>query len=272
MKVFKPIIAIVAFLGTQLIGGIIAGLLLPMYNLDASTLSADAVAWITIISGITSVLIITLALKMIRPKEAFLPKGLTNKKNLFSCSIGILGAIFGIVGTNFLSEQINLPNLMEEQFLDMSKSLIGIVSIAIAAPIVEELIFREGIEGHLLRIGSKPWMAICFSALAFGAIHMNPAQVPFAFIIGIILGILYWRTGNVILCCLLHFINNSVAIYEMNTLGEASKDISYSEMVGGNGMAWTCIIVSAIVSAVLLLAFCKMYKPAKTRTEIIPSN
>ena len=48
------------------------------------------------------------------------------------------------------------------------------------APLVEELLFRGAIEGHFLQTGKRPGMAILLSALIFGLIHVNPAQVPFA--------------------------------------------------------------------------------------------
>lgn len=78
---------------------------------------------------------------------------------------------------NIANEFIELPNLMENTFMGMSRNIFGILAIAFMAPLVEELLFREAIEGHLLQSGKKPKTAIILSALIFGLIHINPAQV-----------------------------------------------------------------------------------------------
>ena len=54
-------------------------------------------------------------------------------------------------------------------------------------------------------------MAIIFSALIFGAIHLNLAQGLHAFVIGLLLGWMYYRTSSVVPGILLHWINNTVA-------------------------------------------------------------
>jgi hypothetical protein len=78
---------------------------------------------------------------------------------------------------SWATEWINLPNLLEETFMDMSHSIVGILSIAFAAPILEECLFRGAIEGHLLSLWKgKPWAAILVSGLAFGLVHINPSS------------------------------------------------------------------------------------------------
>ena len=78
---------------------------------------------------------------------------------------------------NFCSEFVELPNWMEDEFIGMSRNVFGVLSVAIMAPLVEELLFRGAIEDHLLRQGKSPVVAILISALIFGIIHINPAQV-----------------------------------------------------------------------------------------------
>ena len=58
----------------------------------------------------------------------------------------------------------------------MANNLWGILGIALVGPVVEELVFREGIQGTMERGGVKPWIAILVSALCFGLIHFNPGR------------------------------------------------------------------------------------------------
>ena len=133
---------------------------------------------------------------------------------------------------NLCSEFVELPNWMENEFLGMSRNVFGIISIAIMAPLVEELLFRGAIEGHLLRQGKKPWVAILISSLIFGLIHINPAQVPFAFAIGAVFGWLYYRTGSVVPGIVGHFINNSIACIQMATLNKETLNTKTTDLIG----------------------------------------
>lgn len=133
---------------------------------------------------------------------------------------------------NICSEIIALPNWMEDEFLGMSRNIFGVLSVAIMAPLVEELLFRGAIEGHLLKQGKSPVAAILISSLIFGIVHINPAQVPFAFAIGAVFGWLYYRTGSVVLGIIGHFINNSIATIQMMTLSKEELNTKTIDMIG----------------------------------------
>lgn len=114
--------------------------------------------------------------------------------------------------TNYLNELADLPNNFQEMFDKMMHHPLGIVSIVILAPLVEELLFRGSIQGHLLRKWKNPVWAILFSSLIFGAVHGNPVQIPFAFVLGTALGWMYYRTGSLLPSILMHFVNNGTAV------------------------------------------------------------
>jgi membrane protease YdiL (CAAX protease family) len=79
------------------------------------------------------------------------------------------------------------------------------------APLGEELVFRGAILRRLLDSCLPLWGAIALSALLFMLIHMNPAQMPHAFLIGLLLGWMYWRTGSILPGVAFHWANNSAA-------------------------------------------------------------
>jgi membrane protease YdiL (CAAX protease family) len=119
--------------------------------------------------------------------------------------------IIGVLLTcNLVTECLNLPDVTGDTFVKMSHSVWGFLSIAVMAPVVEELLFRGAILGHLLRQGRSPRMAIFLSALLFGIMHFNPVQSFFAFFLGLAFGWLYYRTGSVAPGIVAHAINNTV--------------------------------------------------------------
>lgn len=160
-----------------------------------------------------------------------------NRKNLTEVPARtILSSIPFIVAAMFLfniaTEFMELPNRMENTFMGMSRNVFGIISIVVMAPVVEELLFREAIEGHLLQTGKRPKAAIFLSALIFGVIHINPAQIPFAFCIGLVFGWLYYRTGSVVPGMVGHFLNNAMATAFMAMSSKEEMSRKTIDMIG----------------------------------------
>ncbi len=128
---------------------------------------------------------------------------------LFWCVLAATGAI---LPSMYLQELMpELPNLAEREFELIMTNRFGYFIIGLMAPLVEEIVFRGAILRALLRWKSNPWVGILISAVLFSAIHMNPVQMPHAFLIGILLGWLYYRTDSIIPGVIYHWVNNSVA-------------------------------------------------------------
>lgn len=125
------------------------------------------------------------------------------------CGLAALGAI---IPSTFLQEQMpELPNFVEQQLTQLLQNRWGYFAVGLLAPVCEELVFRGAVLRALLRWTPRHWVAIAFSAVFFALIHANPAQMPHAFLIGLLLGWLYYRTDSVIPGIVYHWVNNSVA-------------------------------------------------------------
>ena len=271
-KVLYPILAVIVFLFMQSAAGVALGVIGLIKNhallkqagkMDAPNaltdlVSGSALAWAIMLSGIATIGIVAL-LKMIDWKTVLNVKMIDWKWSLVS----IVACVFGIFALNILEEMTDLPNLMEEQFINLTNSLTGALSIGVIGPIIEELIFREGVEGYMLRNGVPKWTAITVSALTFGIIHLNPAQMPFAAAMGFLLGIIYYKTGNIVITSILHILNNSVAVWQMYSLGDAAKDFKMEEWLGGLPMAYASIAVGISACVFLMLRFWKNYNIKK---------
>lgn len=146
--------------------------------------------------------------------------------------------------SNYLSELADLPNSMQEALEMMMRHPLGIIAVVIMAPIVEELLFRGAIEGHLLRKWKHPAGAIVFSSLVFGLVHGNWVQAPFAFVIGLALGWMYYRTGSLLPGILMHFVNNSTAV--IGFLLTDNPDATMVSEYGPQGAAWMAVAGSVV--------------------------
>ena len=174
--------------------------------------------------------------------------------------------VAGMVFINLCSEFLNLPDMMQDTFLGMSRNLFGILSITIMAPLVEELLFRGAIQGYMLRKGMKPITAILIASVIFGIVHMNPIQIPFAFAIGMIFGWLYYRTGSVVPGIIGHFINNSIACIQMATLTKEEFNIKTIEWLG-EGPTYALFALSLAVTIGMFLYLKKHLPEAPSYKE-----
>lgn len=86
-----------------------------------------------------------------------------------------------------------------------------LIMVAVFAPILEEILFRGIILKGMINKGIKPKKAILFSALIFGAVHGYPWQFLGAFLLGLVLGLVYWKTKSLLMPILLHSFNNFIA-------------------------------------------------------------
>lgn len=110
-------------------------------------------------------------------------------------------------------ESYVVPSIVEE-YLEMAdsagmgKNLFAILAAVCMAPIGEELLCR----GVCLHFGKKAigkfWYANILQALLFGILHMNWVQGVYAFVIGLVLGILVERYESLLPAMIVHFIIN----------------------------------------------------------------
>lgn len=82
------------------------------------------------------------------------------------------------------------------------------VFILVAAPVLEELVFRKLLIDRTNRFGEKA--AILFSAFAFALYHMNLYQFFYTFGLGLVFGYLYVRTGKLRITICLHALINAL--------------------------------------------------------------
>jgi uncharacterized protein len=90
---------------------------------------------------------------------------------------------------------------------------VQILLIVIAAPLSEEICFRGFLFGGL-RERLPSFSAALLSGLLFGALHAftGVTAVPPLIVFGLILALLYEKTGSIVPAIILHMLNNSVAL------------------------------------------------------------
>lgn len=88
--------------------------------------------------------------------------------------------------------------------------IISVISTAMIPALVEEYACRGIIFGTLLPYGEG--FALLTSSIVFGIMHGNFEQMPFAFLVGLILGYVRIKSGSIWPCILIHFMNNVFSV------------------------------------------------------------
>jgi uncharacterized protein len=90
---------------------------------------------------------------------------------------------------------------------DSSAFVFFLLTAAVAAPLFEEYLFRGFLMPSLTRYFSQS-EAIVVSGIIFAAAHLSLSELLPLAVLGIILGYIYHRTGNLLASMLLHSLWN----------------------------------------------------------------
>lgn len=172
----------------------------------------------------------------------------------FLCAAAAVAATFCVA---FCSDAFSLllpepgetfKNLMES--MTQSNFVLNFISVSIFAPVFEEWLCRGMVLRGLLGHGVRPVWAIAVSAAFFALIHLNPWQAVPAFLIGSLMGYVYYRTGSLKLTMLMHFANNTLSLALSNI--DSLKDMDTWMDVIPSDYYWL-LFAAALLLAVLCI-------------------
>ncbi len=171
--------------------------------------------------------------------------------------VGVVGgmaiAIFANVAASWIMSWLTAFGVPEPEMPDMLQPTLislalNILSTAILPALIEEMIFR----GYILR-ALRPHgdgLAVVLSAVLFALFHGNVLQIPFAFILGLVLGYLMVQTDSIWPSVVLHFSNNLMSVL-LNFFGKCFPE--QQEII-------TTVVFVAVtaVGAVVLTVVCRL--------------
>jgi membrane protease YdiL (CAAX protease family) len=209
----KAIIYLIEFIAIQLIVGFIVTLVWQLITKSEDKTTGMLITT-TVATGVVTIVIFLLT------RWAEVSPNWIRTRPWLVLIWSVIAAMGALIPSAWLQEQMpELPNFVENEFDMILTNRWGYLAIGLLAPLSEEIVLRGAVLRSLL---SKPlfanrserfniWTAISISALFFALIHFNPAQMPHAFVIGLLLGWMYWRTGSILPGVAYHWANNSIA-------------------------------------------------------------
>ncbi|MBN7576291.1 MULTISPECIES: CPBP family intramembrane glutamic endopeptidase [Clostridium] len=207
ISIWESIMILLLIIGLQVIGGIFIAMLMGILNIASGIKILDN----TYASAIGNMIAYIIIYKSLLKKNKFDIK----LKCRFDIKITIycLFILIGYILTYDNTISLIVQNLVSESWIDavftemLQTPFAAFCSMVFIAPIFEEL-FMRGIILEQLSRRYKPIISITVSALLFAILHLNVIQGINAFLLGIILGLVYLKTRNLIITILLHGLNN----------------------------------------------------------------
>lgn len=137
-----------------------------------------------------------------------------------------VGILFQIAGT----ELENLSSLLFERNykqLELVESIVSVpgtpglvfamLVVGVTPAVFEEIFFRYGIQSFI-RKKYPFWVSVSVTSLVFALIHFNPTGLASIFLISLLLGWIYEKTGKLVYPVVLHFSVNMtvVVVYRLD--------------------------------------------------------
>ncbi|MBR4001349.1 MAG: CPBP family intramembrane metalloprotease [Bacteroidales bacterium] len=174
----------------------------------------------------------------------------------------------------------DMPEWLESALNSMTGGnfWLDFICVSIFAPFFEEWLCRGMILRGLLNYkkedgtnGIRPVWAIVISAAVFAAIHGNIWQALPAFVIGCVMGLVYYKTGSLKLTMLMHFVNNTLALVMSHI--DSLSDYDYWIEIMGAKWYWIAFAACAILTFLIIRKFLALpNKNPKGGCDIIDPN
>lgn len=201
---------------------------------------ADNTDWYILISGCATILAVWLFSK-VRRKKFVQDFNLVpfNTNNLLPIVLLAIGCGLVISGYFFLLPETLMDSYDSHMGGNEKGIVVMLLSTAVVAPIVEELIFRGILMSRLSKVMNIV-LAALFSTMTFGLLHGNIVQITYAVVLGLIMSFIAVRCASLLASCFFHII--------VNVIGS----LSITQMLLGD--SFIVNIIAGIIGLVIIIA------------------
>lgn len=137
-------------------------------------------------------------------------------------------------------------------FRTIETLFLAIIVIGLIPAIGEEFLFRGLVQRVFLKNIQNPYLAILFVAILFSGFHLQFYGFFPRMMLGIVLGLIYYWSGNLIYSIIFHFLNNSLTVifFYMYNIG-----IIEANIMDNHTLPYLTVIFSFVVTFVSLVYF-----------------
>lgn len=211
-RIYPNIQSTVILFFILILNSLIVGIPLVIMLVSLPKISQMLKPIITLISYAGPLLItIKYTIRKSREQQDYPVKINFSKIQLWIVPLLIIGTLALVIPISQIASILPMPASVQKFFeRAFTKDIFSIVTVVIAAPILEEILCRGIVLKGLLQ-NYSPQKAIIISAIFFAVIHLNPWQALPAFFGGLFLGWVYYKTQSVFPGMIVHATINAAA-------------------------------------------------------------
>lgn len=180
----------------------------------------------------------------------------------------LLSVLLAFTILPFISLINNVSQLIFRDFITSSVSTasqnpwLSILALSVLPGIVEEVLFRGVLYSGLRK--ARPIKGILLTALFFGIAHMNFNQFSYAFVLGLVLGLLLEASDSIYSCMLLHAAFNGVSVITSIIYGLTGNSalldqtVSTAQRLQSIAILVPVSIAFLVLSALILIAISRL--------------
>ncbi|RYF89200.1 MAG: CPBP family intramembrane metalloprotease [Chitinophagaceae bacterium] len=130
----------------------------------------------------------------------------------------------------------NLEDLYNDQVLALSnlkswpEYIMALFIMAFFPALFEEIFFRGAVQNLLQKWWGKPLLAIVVTSLLFSLIHFSVYLFISRAVLGFVLGYMFYRTRNIWVNIVAHFLNNAIAVSQMFYLSRRNEKLEVDKL------------------------------------------
>jgi membrane protease YdiL (CAAX protease family) len=178
----------------------------------------------------------------------------------------------GKINQSLIPESTSLGKLMRSMEEDAAKQIafmlkgqsikdliLNLIFVAVFAGVGEELFFRGVLQRLFIKAFKSPWIGIIITAFIFSAIHLQFYGFIPRFILGILLGLIYWYSGSLWPAIIAHFAYDALAVIVIHFNPEMADKEGVTTSFANQSLL-------AVVSLVLIIGIVVIMKKRSTTT------
>jgi membrane protease YdiL (CAAX protease family) len=123
------------------------------------------------------------------------------------------------------------------------------IGLVIVTPFGEELLFR-GFVQRIFQRNMQRYLAVMLASIIFGLCHFSLIHLPALIPLGMLLGYLFYRTGNIIYPVIVHAGYNLVSLWRLYELPDTAPEVAEIEYPS---IPWTIASIVAIALCIRLI-------------------
>ncbi len=240
----KPIVRIVTLIVSYLIALIVSAILGGLYYIGTGEMIGILIIGTVVAFGVSIVVYHKLF------DNVFVDKTLFSKTKYWWFLIAFVMLFVSLPLVDFFSNgepDITLLNICQNP--TPLKVVAIVIGVAVLPAVFEEWFFRGILQREVSKLVHNDYLAIIITSIIFSLIHFDMANFVSRFILGLLLGLLFFYSKSLWVNILVHFLNNFFAVLWLFSVDEKNM----AELYEPYNIHWSITLLSALVFIVFIL-------------------